>query len=127
MLFLLYFLRASQEQEYRNLLYIFDNRRDRGHRVVLNQVLSVLTLHSNPFVRFLQACVWLTPTFLYAYLFYLDARTIEVGYILLEHNSSTIVQLWLEFVAVALMLYINLKCFVSHRGIQSLIAQLETP
>lgn len=128
MLFLLYFLRASQEQEHRNISYILTlpDRKELGRRVVLNQVLTALTLHSHRFVRFVQFCIWLTPTFLYAWLLYLDSTTIDVGYILLPHNSSTLVEISAEFVVVLLVLYMNLRCFVSHRNVQGLIAQLET-
>jgi hypothetical protein len=122
--FLLYFLKASLEQEYRNVDYILNNKSHLAKLVKLNQVVSTLGQHPNHLVaifrKSFQVIIWLIPTYLYAYLLITDLSTASVGYVLLPARTIFI-QSAAEIVTVALVIWMNISSLVSHLRLQSLI------
>lgn len=123
MFFLLYFLKASLVQERLNIKYIIDNKPELGKLIVLNQVVTV-SAHTNPVVKVFQLCVALAPTFLYLYLFYMDATTREIGYFLLDGWYFNDGQTWVEAATIALVVYMNFGCLYHYLRVQEMISAL---
>jgi hypothetical protein len=123
MIFLLYFLRASLEQEHRNIRYVIDNKVEYVPVILMNQVLSVLSVRMHLAVRIIEFLVWMIPTFLYLWLLIIDYSTYSVGQIFLE-NTGLLWAIWPEVVAVTLVGYFNFRCFGSHSKIRDIVRPL---
>lgn len=123
MMFLLYLLRASLEQERRNICYVRDRKSEFIDVVVMSQVLSVLSVKMNPVFRVIEGAIWLTPTFLYIWLLCIDYSTIQAGQLLLE-GYGLLFSVLPEFLAVVLVGYFNVRCLMSHFAIRNLIGPL---
>jgi len=124
MFFLLYFLKASTQQEKRNVQYIQKRLPHLCELLELNQVLSILEARSNPLVKCLYGIIWPMPTLLYAYLLYLDIDSRKVGYIFVG-VPATEIQLSLEGIVVLLVVYMNVSCLRIHLELRKLIADID--
>lgn len=120
MLFLLYLLRANLDQEYRNILYIFNNKQSYADLVGMTQVLSVMTLDSNLLTRIVHGLVWMMPTILYVYLLALDLNSYKIGLIYLP-TSLTIGAILPEVITVILVGIFNVLSLLSHLRVRELL------
>ncbi|MBV8753112.1 MAG: hypothetical protein JO328_09645 [Hyphomicrobiales bacterium] len=123
MVFLLYLLRASLEQEYRNILYVKDHKKYFMDLIIMTQILSVLSFKLSPRFRRLEYVIWLTPTFLYVCLLYSDWSTLSAGEVLVGWYGQLYSTLP-EFLVVVMVGYFNIRCFRSHEKIRDLIGPI---
>lgn len=121
MLFLLYLLGASLEQEHPNIAYILENKKSYVNLIAMNQVLSVLTIGVSRFVKAVEIFFWLTPTFLYLYLLYEDLTDFKVGLIYLPKYHTVIIAI-VETTIVLLVAYLNVRCLRWHLRVRDLFS-----
>lgn len=120
MFFLLYFLRASQKQEERNVGYIRNNMSAFDDLVAMNQVLSPHALDVGPVGKALEWIFGLLPSFLYVYLAALDWCSIDFSYLYIG-KTKTYVEYGVEIILIILVVYNNVKCLMNQQNIRTLI------
>lgn len=120
MFFLLHFLRASLEQEYRNISFIIKHKPEFATLAVINQVLVPHALNIGSFGRILELCVGLLPSIVYSYLCYLDLNTTSASLIYVG-QLRTYVEYALECALVLMVIYVNVRCLYVQTRIRDLI------
>jgi hypothetical protein len=116
---LLYALRASLEQEYRNARFIVERKPLYANLLSMNQVLS-LQSDANLIARIIQGIVWIAPSCLYLYLFYSDCVTYPYN-VAIVGQLRTIVEYFLEGGAVFLVIFQNVQCLRAQYKLQKLL------
>jgi hypothetical protein len=121
MFFLLYFLRASQKQEERNIRYIQARKNDEfDDLVAMNQVLSPHSLDVGLFGKTLEWGFGLLPSFLYLYLAAVDLVTLDISFLYVG-RTETFVENAIELLLVGAVVYNNIHCLVNQQNIRELI------
>jgi hypothetical protein len=120
MFFLLYFLRASQKQEERNIRYIQAHNNEFDDLVAMNQVLSPHSLDVGPLGKMLEWGFGLLPSFLYLYLAIVDWVTLGVSFLYVG-RAETFVENAIELLLVGAVVYNNFHCLVNQQNIRKLI------
>jgi hypothetical protein len=122
MFFLLYFLRVSLEQEYRNIKYVLDKKPQFAALVSMNQVLAPHAITAGPLGKLFELLLGLAPTLLFVYLWYGDIRTFDIG--LLYVGREAYVESGIETALVALVAYTNIRCLINQAKIRGLIQKI---
>ena len=122
MFFLLYFLRASLEQEFRNIKYVLDNKKEFSELVVMTQVFTPVASGVGGIFKGLYLAIWMLPGLLYCYVLYFDLYTYKAAAIYLGQNQL-IKELFFETITVVAVGYMNLKCLLSQIRLQELLRQ----
>lgn len=120
MFFLLHFLRASLQQEYRNIKFIIQHKPEFAQLAIMNQVLAPHGLNMGYFGQILELGVGLLPSIVYSYLWCLDLSTTGVSLVYVG-ELRTYLEYSLEAALVLMVIYVNVRCLYMQFKIRNLI------
>jgi hypothetical protein len=123
MLFLLYMLYASLRQEIRNIDFLKREKKEYLSLVLMNQVLTVPGAPQNCGVKFVERSIWLGPSLIYLYVVYADMMYYNFSFIVVG-RERLIIELFVELIALALVVYYNVLCLRAQIGLEEMIAEI---
>ncbi len=120
MFFLLYFLRASQKQEERNIRYVCAHKPAFEDLVAMNQVLTPHGIGVGNIGKVLEWGFGLLPSFLYIYLAVLDFGSVDIS-LLDIGRAKTVIEYVIEALLIGVVVYNNILCLRNQGTIRGLI------
>ncbi|HUC61404.1 MAG TPA: hypothetical protein VMF53_05565 [Alphaproteobacteria bacterium] len=122
MAFLLFLLKASLTQEYRNLHYIRSNLPAYMDLAIMSQDISALTLNVGRFYGVTRAFIMFLPSMVYSWLVYWDFRTYQIPYMVVSTRETNF-EYALESLMLLVVLWLNLTCYRSQSRLHNLVRE----